>query len=70
MKIGSVVRLARTRGFGFIASGGDEYFFHASGLRDGLYFDHLIEGTSVWFEIEASDRGPRAVNVRLVDGLR
>lgn len=54
------------KGFGFIkAEDGQEYFFHVTGLVDGVYFDDLKEGDNVAFDVEDSDRGPKAVNVAL-----
>lgn len=48
--------------FGFIiAEDGKEYFVHKSGIKEG----NLNENDSVSFDIEKSDRGPKAVNVVL-----
>jgi CspA family cold shock protein len=61
---GTIKRLIRDRGFGFIRSAdGQEVFFHRSTLQQ-LNFDGLKEGESVDFEIENGDKGPRAVSVR------
>lgn len=64
MAKGTIRRLMRDRGYGFI-TGEDEkdIFFHRTALR-GLRFDLLREGQSVEFEVEESSRGPRAVNIR------
>ena len=44
MQRGSVVRLIRDRGFGFIKmENGQEIFFHATGVV-GYPFDNLAEG--------------------------
>lgn len=67
MQRGSVVRLIRDRGFGFIKmENGQEIFFHATGVV-GYPFDNLAEGQAVSFEIgqDTRGRGQRAVNVRL-----
>ncbi len=67
MQRGSVVRLIRDRGFGFIKmENGQEIFFHATGIV-GYPFDNLSEGQSVSFEIseDTRGRGQRAVNVRV-----
>jgi CspA family cold shock protein len=62
---GTIKRLVRDRGFGFIrASDGQEVFFHQSGLQQ-IAFEGLHEGTKVEFEIERAEKGPRATNVRL-----
>ncbi len=61
---GTIKRLIRDRGFGFIrAVDGQEVFFHRSSLQD-LNFDTLREGESVEFEIEQGQKGPRAAKVR------
>jgi len=61
---GTVKRVVRDRGFGFILSAeGREIFFHRSSL-EGLNFDTLKEGDPVEFEIEDGPKGPRAVGVR------
>lgn len=61
---GTIKRVIRDRGFGFIRStDGQEVFFHRSGLQS-LSFDAIKEGDSVEFELERGEKGPRAVNVR------
>jgi len=61
---GTVKRVIRDRGFGFIRSTeGKEIFFHRSSLQ-GLNFDTLKEGQNVEFEVENGPKGPRAVMVR------
>ena len=61
---GTIKRVIRDRGFGFIrAADGQEVFFHRSGLQ-GLNFDNLKEGETVEFELERGEKGPRAVKVR------
>ena len=65
MLTGSVKKIVSDRGFGFIAADdGQEYFFHRSGLDSSLEFDSLGAGERVSFEIERSDKGPRARQVR------
>ena len=61
---GTIKRLVRDRGFGFIRDdGGQEWFFHRSSVQDGS-FDQLNEGDRVNFDEEPSDKGPRAGNIR------
>ena len=61
---GTIKRVVRDRGFGFIRSTeGREVFFHRSSLQ-GLNFDTLKEGDAVEFEIEDGPKGPRAASVR------
>ena len=66
MSTGTIKRVASDRGFGFIAADdGKEYFFHRTSLDSSLDFDSLNGGEAVIFEIEASQKGPRAGRVRL-----
>jgi CspA family cold shock protein len=66
MHTGKIKKLVRDRGFGFISdTDGKEVFFHQTSLVETT-FDALNEGQSVEFEVEKSDKGPRAVNVRVV----
>ncbi len=71
MASGTIKKLVKDRGFGFIrAEDGKELFFHRSALR-GAEFESLSEGQSVEFDIEEEskrfrDKRPRAANVRLV----
>jgi cold shock protein len=61
---GTIKRVVRDRGFGFIlTSDGQEVFFHRNGLQ-GMDFDGLKEGTTVECEVEKGEKGPRATNVR------
>jgi CspA family cold shock protein len=61
---GSIKRLVRDRGFGFIKDdGGQEWFFHRSAVKAGS-FDELNEGQRVSFDEEPSSKGPRAGNIR------
>jgi len=63
MSSGTIKRLVRDRGFGFIRDdGGQEWFFHRSSVQGS--FDQLNEGQRVNFEEEPSAKGPRAGNVR------
>jgi CspA family cold shock protein len=65
MPKGTIKKLVSDRGFGFIAAeDGKEYFFHQSGVDSSLNFDSLRGGEAVNFEIEQSQKGPRANRVR------
>ncbi|MBI4491477.1 MAG: cold shock domain-containing protein [Chloroflexi bacterium] len=67
---GTVARMIRDRGFGFIRDDqGEELFFHASAVQNAS-FDALAEGQQVEFEKtrDPRGRGYRAENVRLVAG--
>jgi len=61
---GTIKRLVRDRGFGFIRDdGGQEWFFHRSSVKAGS-FEQLNEGERVSFDEEPSAKGPRAGNIR------
>ena len=64
MANGTIKRLVRDRGFGFIRDdGGQEWFFHRSSVTAGA-FEQLNEGQRVSFDEEPSAKGPRAGNIR------
>ena len=61
---GKIKRLT-DKGFGFISSDdnqGKDVFFHSTALV-GVTFADLREGDAVTFDVEDSDKGPRAINV-------
>jgi CspA family cold shock protein len=63
--VGTVKRVVPERGFGFIVGeDGQEYFFHRTGLASSLRFEDVIANQRVSFEIQSSDKGPRASNVK------
>jgi CspA family cold shock protein len=63
---GTIKRLVRDKGFGFVAAAdGSEYFFHQSAVN-GVSFDELREGESVTFQTGQGPKGPRAENVTRV----
>jgi len=65
MHTGTIKKVVRDRGFGFISdTDGRELFFHQSGLVD-LQFDTLKEEQKVTFEVENSPKGPRAVSISI-----
>jgi cold shock protein len=69
MARGTIARLVRDRGFGFIRTqDGSEIFFHHSTLPPGV-FDALQEGQELDFEVETDPRGrgERARDVRMID---
>ncbi len=66
MPTGTIKKLVSDRGFGFIAAeDGREYFFHRTGLDPAVNFDSLAGGERVSFEIEPSQKGPRANRIKL-----
>lgn len=67
---GKIKSLQITRRFGFIrATNGAEYFFHKDDFN-GFWsdLDPNDRNIEVTFDIVASERGPRANNVRLIEG--
>ncbi len=72
MATGTIKKLVRDRGFGFIeVPGQNDVFFHASDVR-GVPYDELREGERVEFEVTEDPRrkGPRAVDVHPAGGER
>jgi CspA family cold shock protein len=64
MPQGRVKRYERNAGYGFIASDAGDVFVHHTALRDR---ELLLVGQRVEFQVEPGDRGPRAVNVRVIE---
>ncbi len=66
MPTGTVKWFNEKKGFGFLSQdGGADLFVHHTGIV-GNGFKTLNEGDRVEFEIEKSEKGPRAVQVRTV----
>jgi cold shock protein len=66
MHTGKIKKLVRERGFGFISdTDGTEVFFHRSSVTGN--FDSLNEDEQVEFDVEKSDKGPRAANVHAAE---
>jgi len=63
---GTVKRWLTGRGYGFIEpdEGGEDIFLHHSELQ-GVYI--VDEGQKVEFDVQSTERGPRAINVRLLE---
>lgn len=61
---GSVKWFNDQKGYGFItpADGSKDLFVHHSAIQ-GEGFKTLAENQAVEFDVEASDKGPRAANV-------
>lgn len=59
---GTVKFFNESKGFGFIApeDGSKDVFVHSSGIKGG---GSLSENQKVSFDVEQSEKGPRAVNV-------
>jgi cold shock protein len=69
MPVGKVISFKPERGFGFIApdEGGPDVFIHVRDLVSGVFPSDLQDGVAVSFELQDSDRGPKAVRVRLFE---
>ena len=62
---GTVKWFNDAKGYGFIGrQGAADVFVHYSGIAGSGKHKTLAEGASVEFEIEQTDRGPKAVEVR------
>lgn len=63
---GVIKNIITEKHFGFITpeDGSKDVFFHETGLQ-GIQFSDLKSGDTVSFEVEQSEKGPRAVNVTL-----
>lgn len=65
MAVGTVIRLIRDKGFGFVKdASGKELFFHRSSCSGGLMFEGMTEGQAIAFDEGKSPKGPRAENLR------
>ncbi len=66
MAEGTVKWFSEKKGYGFIQQdGGEDLFVHHSAI-DMPGFKTLNEGDRVSFEVEDSDRGPKAKNVKKI----
>jgi cold shock protein len=60
---GTVKWFNEKKGFGFLSGeDGNDYFVHHSNI-EGDGFRTLAENSKVTFEIEETDKGPRAIKV-------
>jgi CspA family cold shock protein len=65
MPQGTIKKLIKDKGFGFIEGENGELFFHHSSLQD-MTIEDLNEGQTVEYEEGRGPKGPRAENVRPV----
>lgn len=66
MAKGVIKKVVQDKGFGFVTNtsdGGKDVFFHISGCANRDDFDSLAVGDQVTYDIESSERGPRAVRL-------
>jgi cold shock protein len=62
---GNVKWFNEGKGFGFIESGGKDYFVHFSAIQ-GSGFKTLAEGAAVLFKATQGQKGPQAEEVEVV----
>lgn len=63
------VKKLTDKGFGFITpddGSRKDLFFHVSALK-GVSFDSLREGDTVEFDMIEGEKGPKAIDVRIVE---
>ena len=64
---GTVKRIMRERGFGFIsAEDGREIFFHRSELQN-VDFEKLEEGDHLEFNVTKGQKGPQATDIKRIN---
>jgi ribosomal subunit interface protein len=59
---GTIARMFRTKGYGYIQTPDGQLYFHREAL-DGLAFDDLHKGTTVSFELAEGKNGPEVTRV-------
>ena len=64
MPEGKIKKVIAEKGFGFIADGKSDLFFHHSELQ-GVQIEELAEGQAVQYEVGSGKKGPCAVQVRV-----
>ena len=66
-KTGKIKWFNDAKGFGFVTpdDGSKDVFVHFSSIQ-GEGFKSLTEGDKIEFEVQESDKGPKAANVRKV----
>jgi len=54
------------KGYGFVeGEDGNDIFIHRTSVPQGVF---LNEGDEIEFEIEESDKGPKAINIKKQEG--
>ena len=65
METGKVKFFNKSKRYGFISGdNGNDYFFHDSGLSEGIY---VQDGDKVEVKIVDGDRGQKAVEISIID---
>ena len=68
MPQGTVKWFNATKGYGFITQdGGGDIFVHRSDLADVGYRREVFENQRVEFEVAEGPKGPKAVNVKVLE---
>lgn len=68
MPQGVIRKIVAGKGFGFVTrdDGDKDVFLHVSAMPPGTIFDDALIERRVSFDVEKSEKGPRAVNVQLI----
>tara|TARA_B100000029_G_scaffold50_1_gene91 strand:+ start:1001 stop:1252 length:252 start_codon:yes stop_codon:yes gene_type:complete len=65
MQTGTIKFFNKSKRYGFISGDdGSDYFFHESGLTEGIY---VRDGDKVEFKVVDGDRGKKAVEISIID---
>ena len=66
-KTGKIKWFNDAKGFGFVTpdDGSKDVFVHFSSIQ-GEGFKSLAEGDKIEFEVQESDKGPKAANVQVI----
>ena len=65
MQNGTVKFFNKSKRYGFIkGEDGEDYFFHESGLSEGIY---VQDNDKVEFKVVDGDRGKKAVDISIID---
>jgi CspA family cold shock protein len=65
MQTGTVKFFNKSKRYGFVkGDDGEDYFFHESGLSEGIY---VQDNDKVEFKVVDGDRGKKAVEISIID---
>jgi CspA family cold shock protein len=65
MQNGTVKFFNKSKRYGFVkGDDGEDYFFHESGLSEGIY---VQDNDKVEFKVIDGDRGKKAVEISIID---